>query len=242
MHHRILTLSCLSLFLIGKAVGQPVSADSSFLAAARNQAVTSYETALTEKTHLYTGHEFIPHDRRIKIHPYFATDSLQSGSITYNGLVYHDVMMLYDVVRDELAIQAPKNVFRIRPHTEQVRTFSLGNHQFARIVGDSAAGVRTGFYNILHKGRVQFLAKRIKAVHEDISGGVYKADYLVKDRYYILKDGLYHEVRTKRSVFRLFPDQSASLRKYLRSARLKFSEQREEAITALVKQYEKLTP
>ena len=218
-----------------------MSADSSFLVAAQRQAIGSYENALTEKTHLYTGHEFIPHDRRIKIHPYFATDSLQSGSISYNGLVYHDVMMLYDVVRDELAIRAPKNVFRIRPHSEQVRAFSLGNHQFARIAGDSAAGVRTGFYDILHDGRIKFLAKRVKTVHEDISGGFYKADYLVKDRYYILKDGIYHEVRNKRSVFNLFPDHSSSLRKYLRSTRLNFKDQREEAITSIVEQYEKLT-
>ncbi|QIP16915.1 hypothetical protein G8759_31895 [Spirosoma aureum] len=239
MHYK--TFFLLYLFLIKNAVGQTASSDSSFLSSAQNQAVQLYENALKEKTHLYNGHEYFQHDRRIQIHPYFATDSLRSGAVSYNGLQYQNELMLYDIVRDELAIHMPGNIFRIRPHSQQINFFSLGTHEFIRIVGDSAAGVRTGFYELIHKGRVQFLAKRIKTIHEDISGGVYKADYLAKDRYFILKDGIYHEVRKKRSVLALFPDQVAPLRKYLRTSKIKFNEQREQAIMALVEQYEKLT-
>ncbi|MCK8493029.1 hypothetical protein [Spirosoma oryzicola] len=208
---------------------------------AQNQAVHAYENALIDRSHLYNGHEYIQHDYRVKVHPFFATDSLQSGSITYNGIAYHDVLMLYDVVRDELAIKMPETIFRIRPHSQQISTFSFGPYQFARIVGDSAAGVRTGFYQVLHGGRIQVLAKRIKTVHEDISGGFYKANYLVKDRYFIVKDGVYHEVKKKRSVLALFPGQTAPLKKYLRANQIKFNEQREQAITAIVQQYETLT-
>ncbi|WP_338875864.1 hypothetical protein WBJ53_09565 [Spirosoma sp. SC4-14] len=231
----------ISILTGSTAFGQFAAADSTVLAAAQQQAIALYTNALREKPHLYNGHEYIPHDRRIKIHPYFNSDTLQSGSITYNGLSYDRVLMLYDIVRDELAIQLPRSPYRARPHSEQVTSFSLGPYQFKRITGDSLAGVRTGFYQILYDGKIQFLARHIKTVQEDLSSGVYRGTYIARDRYFIYKDGTYHEIRQKRSVFALFPDQKGPLRKYIRANHLKFKAQREKTITAIVKQYEKLT-
>ncbi|MVM41532.1 hypothetical protein GO730_34025 [Spirosoma sp. HMF3257] len=240
MRYTLLLFSMLSLAT--RVAGQAPLSDSSFVQAAKNQAVRSYERTMHKQEHVYEGNEYIPHDHRIKIHPFFPIDTLQPGSIAYNGVHYHDVPMLYDIVRDELAIQPPDGGYRVRLHTEKISAFSIGVHQFARIVGDSALGVRTGFYEVLHNGKVKVLAQRVKTVHEDISSGTYKADYLVKDRFYIQKEGAYHEVKTKGSVLSLFPDQSKALRKYLRANKLKFNdEQREAAITQATKRYEELT-
>lgn len=240
MQYTILILSILSLAT--RAAGQSSASDSSFVQSAKNQAIRSYERAMYKQEHVFEGNEYIPHDHRIKIHPFFPTDSLQPGTIAYNGIRYHDVPMLYDIVRDELAIQPPEGGYRVRLHTDKISNFSIGQHQFARIVGDSALGVRTGFYEILYNGKVKVLAQRVKTVHEDISSGTYKADYLVKDRFYIQKEGAYHEVKSKGSVLGLFPDQSKVLRKYLRANKLKFNdEQREAAITQATKRYEELT-
>ncbi|GAB4048748.1 hypothetical protein [Spirosoma litoris] len=240
MRHTVLILSILALAT--RAAGQASTPDSSFIQTAQNQAVRLYERSMYKQEHVFEGNEYIPHDHRIKIHPFFPIDSLQRGTITYNGVYYHDVPMLYDVVRDELAIQPPEGGYRVRLHTEKISNFSINQHQFARLVGDSALGVRTGFYEILYNGKVKVLAQRVKTVHEDISSGTYKADYLVKDRFYIQKEGAYHEVKSKGSVLSLFPDQAKALRKYLRSNKLKFNdEQREDAITQATKRYEELT-
>ena len=86
------------------------------------------------------------------------------------------------------------------------------------------------------------LAHRVKTVHEDISSGAYKAEYLIKDRFYVQKEGTFEEVKTKRSVLSLFPDQAKALRKYIRTNSLKFKdESREAAITKVVRQYDELT-
>lgn len=230
------------LFLKTTAFGQHPVSDSLFVQAASQQAVLRYEQAMAKQEHVYEGNEYVAHDHRIKIHPFYPTDSLLAGNITYKGIRYHDVPMLYDIVRDEVAVQPPEGGYRIRVHPDKITTFSLGQHQFIRLVGDSTTGVATGFYEILNNGPVQVLAHRIKTVHEDISSGTYKADYLVKDRFYIRKEGHYYETRTKRSVLSLFPDQAKTLRKYLRANHLKFNdEHREQAITQAVKRYDELT-
>ncbi|GAB3770212.1 hypothetical protein GCM10028818_07630 [Spirosoma horti] len=230
------------LYLTIPATGQPVQPDTSFRQVARNQAITTYERTLYEQAHIYEGNEYIPHDHRIKIHPFYRIDSLQMGTIFYNGVHYNQVQMLYDIVRDELAIQPPGGGYRLRVRNDYVAAFSLGDYQFSRIVGDSAVGVPTGFYEVLYNGRAKALSHRVKTIHEDISSGTYRADYVQKDRFYILKEGLYHEVKSKRSLLNLFPDQAKNLRKYIRTNKLKFTEdQRETAVTQVTKRYEELT-
>lgn len=230
----------LLLFIVIPAIGQPSTPDSSFARQAKQQAIRVYEQAMDKQEHVYEGNEYISHDHRIKVHPYFPVDSLMSGTVTYNGANYHDVKMLYDVVRDELSVQPPEGGYRIR--ADRVSRFTIGKHQFMRLAGDSALGVPTGFYEVLYHGRSDVWAHRGKTVHEDISSGSYKAEYLVKDRFYVQKEGTYFEVKTKRSVLTLFPDQAKALRKFIRTDNLKFKEElREEAITKTVHRYDELT-
>ena len=224
------------------AVGQATGADSLFVQAARSQAIRHYEQTLQPQAHVYEGDQYINHDPRIKIHPYYLVDSLLTGTVVYRGVAYRDVAMIYDIVRDELVVQPPGGGYRLRLRTDKIAQFSLGHHQFTRLVGDSLAGVRTGFYEVIYPGRVKALAKRQKTVHEDISGGSYKADYLTQDRYIIQKEGVFYPVKTRRSVLALFPDQTRALRKYLRTNHLTFKEeQRGQTIAQLTQQYDELT-
>ena len=230
------------LYLTTTAAGQLTPPDTSFGLSARNQAITAYERTLYEQAHIYEGNEYIAHDHRIKIHPFYRIDSLQTGTVLYNGVQYNSVQMLYDIVRDELAIQPPGGGYRLRVRNDYVAAFSLGAYQFSRIVGDSATGLPTGYYEVLYNGITKALSHRVKTVHEDISSGSYRAEYVPKDRFYILKEGIYHKVKSKRSLLNLFPDQAKNLRKYIRANKLKFTDdQRELAVTQLTKRYEELT-
>lgn len=234
--------SILSFLVTLPALGQTIGPDSSFAQQAKQQAVRIYEQAMTKQEHVYEGNEYISHDHRVKVHPYFPVDSLLPGNIAYNGATYHDVRMLYDIVRDELSVQPPEGGYRLRLHPEKIDRFSLGQHQFKRLVGDSTSSLPTGFYEVLYDGKTDVLAHRVKTVHEDISSGAYKAEYLIKDRFYVQKAGAYEEVKTKRSVLHLFPDQAKALRKYIRANNIKFKdESREASITGVVRQYDELT-
>jgi len=225
------------IFLQTAANGQTPASDTLFLQAAKKQTLALYEQAMYRQEQVYAGNEYIPQDHRIKIHPFYPTDSLQAGSITYNGIPYHDVAMLYDIVRDEVAVRPPEGGYQIQVRNSKISRFLLGAHQFIRL--DSTLGLPAGFYELLHDGSVQVLAHRKKIIHEDVSSGAYKADYLPKDHFYIRRDGIYHEVKNKGSVLLLFPEQSKVLRKYLRANKLKFNDAlREDAITKVVQQYD----
>ena len=145
----------LLLFLISAlgAAGQVPKPDSSFVQSARYQAVAAYEKATHVQSHVFEGNEYITHDHRIKIHPFYRVDSLQTGTVALNGVTYHNVRMLYDIVRDELAVQPPEGGFRIRLRTDKIADFSMGPYRFIRLEGNSIVGAPTGFYEVLHNGR-----------------------------------------------------------------------------------------
>lgn len=236
----VITLIILAISTCG--FGQSTKPDSSFVAAARKQAVGLYERTVRLQAHVYEGNQYINHDPRIQVHPYYAVDSLQTGTVVYNGVQYRNVAMVYDIVRDELVVEPPEGGYRLRLETDKIAAFSLGPYQFTRIVGDSIAGIRTGFYEVIYPGKVKALAQRIKTIHEDISGGSYKAEYLKNDRFFIQKDGAFYEVKTKRAVLNLFSDKARELRKYMRTNGLKFKEeQREQTIAKLTQRYDELT-
>lgn len=234
------------LFLFGSSVahcfGQSPTPDSSFVQLARDEAIAAYNQAIRLQAHVYDGHEYIAHDHRIKVHPFYRVDSLLTGTVISNGVRYDNVRMLYDLVRDELAVQQPEGGFRLRLGKNQVSAFTMGPYRFTRIEGDSAVGVPTGFYEVLHDGRVKALAHRAKTINEDISQGFYKAEYQPKDRFFVVKEGAYYEIKSKQSLLKLFPEQSKALRKYLRANELRFIPgQRETSLVRVMQQIERST-
>ena len=67
-----------------------------------------------------------------------------------------------------------------------------------------------------------------------------EGEFRVADTFYIRKDGKYDEVKSRRSVYKVFKDKKKQLQQYARSNRLKFRKQREEAILALTRYYDSL--
>ena len=238
---RILILSLFLTYFIGKTVGQSLPPDSLFRQQSRRNAVALYEQAIKPQSPLYNGNEYIQHDFRIKVHPFYEVDSLRSGNLIYYGLHYRDVRMAYDIVRDEVYINHLDGGYRIRLNSEHIAQFEVGNHQFVRLVADSLTGVRTGFYDLLYSGRTQVFAKRIKTVLEDISTGTYKAEYLKKDEFMVRRDKVYYSVNSLGAALNVFADQKKALRKYLRAEGIKYKKETEKAIIGLARYYDELT-
>lgn len=232
------------LFLIcfiDKALCQSLPPDSLFRQQARQRAIALYEQAISPQSPLYNGNEYIQHDFRIKVHPFFESDSLRKGTISYYGIRYDDVPMAYDIVRDELYVNHLDGGYRLRLNSEHIDQFQLGQHQFVRLEADSLTGVKSGFYDVLYQGKSMVFARRIKTVLEDISTGVYKAEYLSRNDFLVRKDKTYYTVNSLGAALSVFEDQKKLLRKYLRYERINYKKETERAIVGLAKYYDSLT-
>lgn len=68
-----------------------------------------------------------------------------------------------------------------------------------------------------------------------------EGEFRVGDKLYIRKDGVYHQVSSKRSVYKVFKDKKKQLQKFTSTRRLKFRKQKEETILALASYYDSLS-
>jgi hypothetical protein len=194
-------------------------------------------------SHLYNGSEYVDYDNFFIGHQYFETDDWEDGTVHYDGILYRDVPLQFDIRQDELVTDNFAGPLRIRLVSQKVRQFTLLGHTFVRIVSDSLqnTGVRTGFYDQLYAGGVTLLSKRNKIIEEYIENGKLVSEFIQKDRYYILKDGRYHSVKSKKSVLSLYADRRKELQKYLRENKVRFRENPEYAMVLMTRHYDSLT-
>lgn len=239
MKYIALLISLLAILSGSTVFGQSITTDSSFRTKAVAHAYARYVRTTTDQARLYNGAEYIGQRPTIKGHPYI--DSLwQVGTITYDGVDYQNIRLLYDLVDDVVVVPHTDSVFRLRLQSIKVSRFAIPNHNFVRVVRDSThnTGLRTGFYDQLYDGRLKVFARRVKTIKTEFIHNTTKEEYLKGDTYFIGKNGIFYPVKSKRSVMKLLADQKKTLRKYLRENNIKFARNREVAIVKLTQKYD----
>jgi hypothetical protein len=216
--------------------------DSSSAKLSTSNAIAFYNNYIGEEAHLYNGSEHAPYDFRIKGHPYFESNLLQTGFVYYDGMLFQQVNMAYDIVRDELTANRYNQNFRMTLVNEKITCFSLFNHYFVRIVPDTNnKSITTGFYDRLYDGKIKLFAKRQKKISEKITAE--EGDQLwfaENDHFFIFKKNKYYSIKDKNDLFDFFKDRKKDLKKYLRKNKIKFKNEPELAILKSVEYYDQL--
>jgi hypothetical protein len=205
-------------------------------------AIGVYYKSLGEESPLYNGSEYIEYAYTLQEgHPFFQIADFENGNINLDGMIFHDVPVLYDIVKDQVIIQDFQRVYKINLPAEKVREFFLLGHLFVRITRDSADQVKTGFYDQLYKGKVALFAKREKKILEKYSNIQISKVVITENIYYIKKEGVYHTIKNKSSLFAVLKTRKKEVQQYLKTNNIKFKREPERAMIMAVKYYDQLT-
>ena len=93
-----------------------------------------FQKEIGENAHLYTGKEYTSYSNGIKGYAFYLTDQMQSGDIFYDGTLYSDVPLLYDIVRQEVVINRYNQEARMKLLNEKVKYFTFSGHTFENIL------------------------------------------------------------------------------------------------------------
>ena len=203
--------------------------------------ISLYKAATIQSQNLYNGRLYYVYDSRMEEHQFFEDRKWQNGVVFYDGQRFDSIPMVYDIVKDELITKHFYGDYQLL-QSEKVDYFLKNGHAFKRMEAgkDINSSMRTGFYDIRYDGKTKLLIRRSKQRQEKIVEKRVITYFPEKDFYYILKDDRYHSVRSKKSVFGLFPENKKELRKSLRDANIKFKKNREAAIGVIVVTYDTL--
>jgi hypothetical protein len=174
-------------------------------------------------------------------HPYFRANVLSKGSITYDGIQFDNVSILFDEVMGCVVLQDSSH--RIQLVNERLSNFNIHDCNFERLIKkDNDALLSTGFYQVLVKGNTSLYKREIKKMVDKYSNSNELAIlFEVKEYYYILKNGKYHEINTKQDLLKQLGDRDTEINEFTKEQQLNFRKEKQGFMTKVIAYYNQLT-
>jgi hypothetical protein len=237
--------NCPALFAItllwsAPLLAQPGHPDSA--AGPESRAVTLYHEQLGDESAIFNGRAYQPNDAGIIGSPYLLTGSnantppLVSAAVTYDGLEYTSIPVVYDIVRDQLIIADQKGEL-ISLYSGRVQDFSFAGRRFTYLTVNGSAG----FYEVLVSGKASLFAKRTKRIDEDIVDGQVRRVISIHDYYHLFREGTYTEVSSEHRFMQLMADKKKELRQFEKTNHIRFGKDPADAMRQLTDYYNQLS-
>jgi hypothetical protein len=174
-------------------------------------------------------------------HPFFGVADWVKGEIIFDGMQFQNVPMLYDIIKDQVITQDFQKIYKINLPAERIQQFTLSNHTFVHLLHDSLNGLRSGFYDQLYNKRTALFVKREKRILQRFVD-LKENDIVISESiYYIRKDGRYHTVKNRGSLFDVLKDKKKGIQQYLKKQGIKFKNEPEKAMVMALEYYDQLT-
>jgi hypothetical protein len=215
-------------FLYAQVPGTSAGTDRT----AQENAIADYYQFTSDESHLFNGYEYVAAVYNESTNPLFKGSWLSSGELCYDGVVYHDVPLMYDITKDLVITNRFNMDYRFVLVSEKISYFKVLDHHFVRLSTDSLSKTKmaNGFYDLLYDGRIQVYAKRQKKREENSRDFDLIVRVVEHDSYFISKGRDFYPVHTKKELFAIFRDRKSDIRRYLRKSSIKFSRDPELAI------------
>jgi hypothetical protein len=208
------------------AVAQSPAADTAIRAAAVSNAIQVYHRFVKHSTALYNGRAYQEYYHTIhEGNPFSADVHFVTGSVMYDNVLYEDVSLKYDLVRDEVVIKEPSGIFSLILFNDKIGYFTLERATFVRIVNTGTENaLPTGLYQRLFEGtHATLLKKEKKTIQSNVSQLEGVRNYIEsRIGYYIQFADGYHSVSSQRDLLRILTDKKNELQGYIRKNKLKF--------------------
>ena len=210
----------------------------------QQNAIDVYKNALQEESGLYNGPAYV--DYLIKISensnsPYLG-DSLKmsNGSVVYDGVLYQNILLLYDVFKKMLITISPSTNLRFSLVNDRIDSFTVLGYNFKSI---KLGNIKTpkNFYDVLFSGeKSRAYQLHLKEANEDLSGRVSKIRLSDKNLFFIEKDGRITQVKKRKHALRIFSDHRSEVSHFLRKEKLRFKNDVRRDLVELTKFYDGL--
>lgn len=238
-----LVLIC-CMFISQYTLGQVASGDTSIQKRALANIADDYNNAIGQQSRLYNGPEYDLYNPNIKGNAYFNDiNTFVSGTVTYDGIFYKDVPMMYDINRDVVAVRLYNKFSIFSLLNERVQSFDWLNHHFVYLKTDSlSTGLNTGFYDQLYSGNLEVLVKHLKNI-QNTSGITTIETYFttLSPRFFLKKGNNYYNVGSQETLLNILKDKKKELQQYIKASQIKFKKTPAEAIVAIAAKYDELS-
>lgn len=217
---------------------QASSLDTTLLSKAKYNAKQVYFNGIGDQAAKFNGSQYQGYLVSFQDgHPYFKFDYLSKGSITYDGLTFDNLNLLYDEVLDCVVFQ--DNTHRIQLVNERLSEFNIEGYNFERLVKkDNSPLINTGFYQVLSKGKINLYKKETKRIIDKITNtNELTVLFEVHQYYYILQGNQFYPINRKKDLIKHFSTSDLKFIKWIKSSELNFRKDKERSLTKVIDYY-----
>jgi hypothetical protein len=203
-----------------------------------------YINKIADQSRLLNGIKYLPYrNQDYTGNGYYNTTELQKAYIKYDDVDFYDIPVLYDLHKDLLILRRRDDQGYMSLLNSKLDKFIVNNHTFIKIVADSAEKtIKTGFYDVLHDGNMELLAKRTKAIEQEKSAITIRNLFVPYTKYFLHKEKAYYDISGKRDMLKVLKDKKQELEQYIKANNLSFkNEELEPSMIKLTNYYNQLT-
>ena len=185
----------------------------------KNEAAVNslYNNKLQASSNLYSGPQYIEQIYQKIGSPFFLSDTLINGWISYDSHLYLNVPLQWDVLQNYVITSSLNNSAKLVLRNELIDSFYFSGHHVKQIDADKEHNLlQGGLYDVLYGGNTAVIAKRKKVNMVVIQGLDIYYNFSNQDRIYIKKEGIYYLVNMRKDVFRLFRNKTVAINRLVR--------------------------
>ena len=199
-----------------------------------------YQNTIGADSHLYTGEAYYSYNSNIKGTPFFISDSMQPTDLFYDGILYKNVPLLFDIVKQKVVITRFESNERIQLVNAKIKYFTYDGHKFENFLQQTSdENISANFYDVMFYGKVSVLIKRVKKIKESIRAEG-PTSFIEQDEIFVRKDNKLFEIKNKKSVLDAFADKEKLIKSYIRKKKFRFKKNIEKEIVPTAAYYETL--
>lgn len=217
--------------------------DSTISDSAYAVALRQYHAYVAPEVGLYRGIQYVDYDFTVqKGQPFLGPNAMRDGSVWYNGIRYDQVHLQFDLVKEQLVIFDPFNAFKISLYMDMVDSFAVDGHVYFRMKDSLLPSpLRFGFWERIYQGRLVVLKQERKFLHENIMISSDNVRLYIDGTltYYLIKDGVYHPINTRKELFEVLKDRRRSdIKRVMRKSSIRWFADKEQLLKLVAAWYD----
>jgi hypothetical protein len=203
-------------------------------------AKAAFLQAIQTQMEVHNGVEHVGYLPSIEGFAYFGSKDWQRGAVQYDGIVYGNELLLYDLLADKRAVKRP-NGFAIELRSGLIAWFTLHGRSFI-YVDSKGIVLKPGIYNEIAAGRITLYAKWQKQLEDQVEGMCINQKFTEQVLYYAVKNNQVHTIRTLRSLLELMDNRSGAVQQHMKQQGIKYKKNREAAFAAATAYFNQIQP
>ncbi len=208
----------------------------STLSSAIINAKTFYTNTISSNSKLYIGGEETIIVGKAKGHPYYLKQDWQVGSLIYDGILYENVKLKYNLASQKLILQHYGGYLLIELVKDKISSFTIGGHAFVQTqnsISWASLVESNTFYRQIWDNKYVLLSKYTKLQNNEMVDSQVIIDFSESKDIIFLDKKEAIKLKSISNIEKIFPQKD--VKKYAKSKDLDFKNEPENAFCELIK-------